>query len=64
MHNSKWGGTMVGTKDKNMGTEDTHINFGEILDQQDWDDADRHCSNADLCIIAGTSMSLRHSFSI
>lgn len=26
----------------------------------DWNEADEHCKKADLCIIAGTSMSLRH----
>jgi len=60
MKNSKWGGIMVGTCDKNMGTKDTHINFGECLDDMDWKEADTHCGKADLCIVAGTSMSLRH----
>jgi len=46
--------------DKNCGTKDTHINFGEFLDSVDWNEADTHCGKADLCIIAGTSMSLRH----
>jgi len=50
----------VGTRDKDMGTKDTHINFGEKLDKIDWDEADLHCSKADLVIVAGTSMSLRH----
>jgi len=45
---------------KNCGTKDTHINFGEYLDPMDWNEADENCGKADLCIIAGTSMSLRH----
>jgi len=45
---------------KNCGTKDTHINFGEYLDPMDWNEADENCKKADLCIIAGTSMSLRH----
>jgi len=60
MKKSVWGGCMVGTNEKNCGTKDTHINFGEFLDPMDWDEADTHCKKADLCIIAGTSMSLRH----
>jgi len=60
MKKSKWGGRMIGTNDKNCGTKDTHINFGEFLDTVDWNEADLHCGKADLCIIAGTSMSLRH----
>lgn len=60
MKKSKWGGRMVGTRDTNCGTKDTHINFGEMLDEIDWNEADQHCRKADLCIIAGTSMSLRH----
>jgi len=60
MKKSQWGGRMVGTNEKNCGTKDTHINFGEFLDPMDWDEADEHCKKADLCIIAGTSMSLRH----
>jgi NAD-dependent SIR2 family protein deacetylase len=40
--------------------KDTHINFGEGLDPIDWDEAEAWCSKADLVIIAGTSMSLRH----
>jgi NAD-dependent SIR2 family protein deacetylase len=44
----------------NSGTKDTHINFGECLDEVDWNEADVHTKKADLCIIAGTSMSLRH----
>jgi NAD-dependent SIR2 family protein deacetylase len=60
MKGSKWGGRMIGTRDKNCGTKDTHINFGERLDEIDWNEADTHCGKADLCIIAGTSMSLRH----
>jgi NAD-dependent SIR2 family protein deacetylase len=51
---------LVGTRDKNVGTKDTHINFGECLDEIDWKDAETHCSKADLCIVMGTSMSLRH----
>jgi len=50
----------VGTKDKNCGTKDTHINFGEYLDDIEWAEADEHCGKADLVIVAGTSMSLRH----
>lgn len=60
MKKGKWGGVMVGTNEKNCGTKDTHINFGEYLDPIDWNEADEHCKKADLCIIAGTSMSLRH----
>jgi mono-ADP-ribosyltransferase sirtuin 6 len=45
---------------KNRGTKDTHINFGENLDDRDWNAAELHCEKADLCIVAGTSMSLRH----
>jgi len=45
---------------KNCGTKDTHINFGESLDSIDWDEAERVCDKADLCIVLGTSMSLRH----
>ncbi|ELR25114.1 transcriptional regulator, Sir2 family protein [Acanthamoeba castellanii str. Neff] len=60
MQNGRWGGRMVGTRDRNCGTKDTHINFGELLDEVDWTEADTHCRRADLCIIAGTSMSLRH----
>eukprot|EP01087_Luapelamoeba_hula_P022783 TRINITY_DN8251_c0_g1_i2.p1 TRINITY_DN8251_c0_g1~~TRINITY_DN8251_c0_g1_i2.p1 ORF type:complete len:298 (+),score=48.73 TRINITY_DN8251_c0_g1_i2:91-984(+) len=51
---------MVGTRDKDCGTKDTHINFGECLDSVDWNEAELHCGKADLCVIAGTSMSLRH----
>jgi NAD-dependent SIR2 family protein deacetylase len=51
---------LVGTRDKDMGTKDTHINFGELLDEVDWNEADSHCGRADLCIVMGTSMSLRH----
>jgi len=60
MKRSKWGGIMVGTRDTNCGTKDTHINFGECLDSVDWNEAETHCGKADLVIIAGTSMSLRH----
>lgn len=51
---------LVGTQDTNVGTKDTHINFGEFLDPIDWNDAERACKGADLCVVAGTSMSLRH----
>lgn len=51
---------LVGTQDEKLGTKDTHINFGEFLDDIDWKDAERMCRGADLCIVAGTSMSLRH----
>eukprot|EP01059_Diplonema_ambulator_P008031 TRINITY_DN1755_c0_g1_i1.p1 TRINITY_DN1755_c0_g1~~TRINITY_DN1755_c0_g1_i1.p1 ORF type:complete len:474 (+),score=133.42 TRINITY_DN1755_c0_g1_i1:182-1603(+) len=51
---------LVGTRDKNCGTKDTHINFGEVLDSIDWKEADEHCKKADLCVVMGTSMSLRH----
>jgi hypothetical protein len=44
---------------KNSGTKDTHVNFGEYLDQADLDEAHSVCSKADLCIVAGSSMSLR-----
>ena len=60
MKGGKWGGRMTGTRDVDCGTKDTHINFGERLDEMDWNEADEHCGKADLCIIAGTSMSLRH----
>ncbi|KAH3762830.1 transcriptional regulator, Sir2 family protein [Pelomyxa schiedti] len=51
---------LISTRDKNVGTKDTHINFGERLDKIDWNEAEEHCAKADLCIVAGTSMSLRH----
>jgi NAD-dependent SIR2 family protein deacetylase len=51
---------LVGARDQNVGTKDTHINFGECLDEIDWNEAELHCSKADLCIVMGTSMSLRH----
>lgn len=51
---------LVATTDEHMGTKDTHINFGENLDERDWAEADTHCRRADLVIVAGTSMSLRH----
>jgi len=51
---------LVGTEDVNVGTKDTHINFGEVLDDVDWNEAGKHCAKADLCIVMGTSMSLRH----
>jgi len=60
MNKSQWGGRMVGTRDVDCGTKDTHINFGEFLDAVDWNEAEHHCGQADLVIIAGTSMSLRH----
>lgn len=50
----------MGTQDTKCGTKDTHINFGEYLDDIDWKDAERACTGAGLCIVAGTSMSLRH----
>jgi len=50
----------VGTLDTNCGTKDTHINFGENLDSIDWNEAEKHCGKADLVIVAGTSMTLRH----
>merc|ERR1712224_1144862 len=50
----------VGSIDKTVGTKDTHINFGEGLDDIDWDEADKHCKRADLCIVLGTSMTLPH----
>jgi len=51
---------LIGTRDERVGTKDTHINFGECLDDMDWNEADKHCRKADLVIVAGTSMSLRH----
>merc|ERR1712130_133992 len=51
---------LVGSEDKNVGTKDTHINFGEGLDDIDWDEAGVHCNKADLCIVLGTSMTLPH----
>merc|ERR1711998_255057 len=51
---------LVGPRDKNKGTKDTHINFGESLDEIDWDEAEQACGAADLCIVVGSSMSLRH----
>eukprot|EP01060_Flectonema_neradi_P017844 TRINITY_DN246_c0_g1_i1.p1 TRINITY_DN246_c0_g1~~TRINITY_DN246_c0_g1_i1.p1 ORF type:complete len:490 (+),score=115.71 TRINITY_DN246_c0_g1_i1:60-1472(+) len=51
---------LIGTRCKNVGTKDTHINFGECLDSIDWKEADQHSKKADLCIVMGTSMSLRH----
>eukprot|EP01012_Entosiphon_sulcatum_P003291 TRINITY_DN11000_c0_g1_i1.p1 TRINITY_DN11000_c0_g1~~TRINITY_DN11000_c0_g1_i1.p1 ORF type:complete len:376 (-),score=56.88 TRINITY_DN11000_c0_g1_i1:55-1149(-) len=60
MRESKWGGVLIGTNDTGCGTKDTHINFGECLDPRDWDAAELHCRKADLCIVAGTSMTLRH----
>merc|ERR1711912_19043 len=46
--------------DAAVGTKDTHINFGEYLDDRDLEEAAFHCSKADLAIVMGTSMSLRH----
>eukprot|EP00746_Dinoflagellata_sp_MGD_P165071 gnl/MRDRNA2_/MRDRNA2_94136_c0_seq1.p1 gnl/MRDRNA2_/MRDRNA2_94136_c0~~gnl/MRDRNA2_/MRDRNA2_94136_c0_seq1.p1 ORF type:complete len:539 (+),score=82.98 gnl/MRDRNA2_/MRDRNA2_94136_c0_seq1:129-1745(+) len=51
---------LVGVEDRNVGTKDTWINFGENLDDIDWNEADEHCSKADLCVVLGSSMSLRH----
>eukprot|EP01105_Mastigella_eilhardi_P014150 TRINITY_DN3217_c0_g1_i3.p1 TRINITY_DN3217_c0_g1~~TRINITY_DN3217_c0_g1_i3.p1 ORF type:complete len:344 (+),score=70.60 TRINITY_DN3217_c0_g1_i3:470-1501(+) len=51
---------LISTLDNDVGTKDTQVNFGEMLDPVDWEEADRQCKKADLCIIAGTSMSLRH----
>merc|ERR1712093_523032 len=51
---------LVCPRDKNCGTKDTHINFGESLDDIDWDEAERVCEAAKLCIVVGTSMSLDH----
>jgi NAD-dependent SIR2 family protein deacetylase len=51
---------LVGVWDEQVGTKDTHINFGEGLDERDLDEAQEHCRKADLCIVLGTSMSLRH----
>jgi len=51
---------LVGSTDKGVGTKDTHINFGEGLDDIDWHEAGEHCKKADLCIVLGTSMSLCH----
>merc|ERR1712217_403724 len=54
------GPRLVGSTDSNVGTKDTHINFGEGLDDIDWEEAGKHCSKADLCIVMGTSMTLPH----
>eukprot|EP00931_Biecheleriopsis_adriatica_P117480 TRINITY_DN92999_c0_g1_i1.p1 TRINITY_DN92999_c0_g1~~TRINITY_DN92999_c0_g1_i1.p1 ORF type:complete len:467 (+),score=79.87 TRINITY_DN92999_c0_g1_i1:35-1402(+) len=51
---------LIGVCDRDVGTKDTHINFGEYLDDKDLQEAQLHCSQADLCIVMGTSMSLRH----
>lgn len=51
---------LIGSCDKDVGTKDTHINFGEYLDDKDLEEASEHCLKADLCIVMGTSMSLRH----
>jgi NAD-dependent SIR2 family protein deacetylase len=63
----------VGVDAKDLGTKDTHINFGEYLDDIDWQEAEEHCGKSDLVIVAGiylfcrinthhpgTSMTLRH----
>merc|ERR1712217_577054 len=54
------GPRLVGSTDSNVGTKDTHINFGEGLDDIDWEEAGEYCSKADLCIVMGTSMTLPH----
>ena len=51
---------LIGTQDTNVGTKDTHINFGEYLDDADYEKCEKHCKKADLCIVMGTSMSLGH----
>lgn len=51
---------LVGVRDVNVGCKDTHINFGECLDNIDLGEADQACRGKELCIVAGTSMSLRH----
>merc|ERR1719321_663778 len=51
---------LIGSCDEHVGTKDTHINFGEYLDDKDLEEAEVHCSKADLCVVMGTSMSLRH----
>lgn len=51
---------LVGSAERDVGTKDTHINFGEGLDDLDWDEAGEHCAKADLCIVLGTSMTLPH----
>jgi len=51
---------LIGSCDKDVGTKDTHINFNEYLDDKDLEEAAYHCAKADLCIVMGTSMSLRH----
>ena len=51
---------LVGIRDVDVGLRDTHINFGEVLDETVWDETTTMCSNKALCIVAGTSLSLRH----
>jgi len=51
---------LVTPTDENCGTKDTHINFGDTLDPRDWNEAEAACGQAALCIVAGTSMTLRH----
>lgn len=51
---------LVGVRDRDVGTRDTHINFGELLDERDLVDCATHCDRAELCIVLGTSMTLRH----
>jgi len=53
-------GEKVGPESKDEGTIDTHINFGEELDDDDWEEAEKNSKGADLCVVMGTSMSLRH----
>eukprot|EP01063_Lacrimia_lanifica_P034089 TRINITY_DN6223_c0_g2_i1.p1 TRINITY_DN6223_c0_g2~~TRINITY_DN6223_c0_g2_i1.p1 ORF type:complete len:407 (+),score=150.12 TRINITY_DN6223_c0_g2_i1:57-1277(+) len=50
----------VDSQSKGKGTIDTHINFGEELDDHDWFEAEAASQAAELCIVMGTSMSLRH----
>merc|ERR1711959_263534 len=51
---------MVTPRMEDVGTKDTHINFGESLDDLDWDEAEAACRDARVCVVVGTSMSLRH----
>ena len=51
---------LVSVTDTNKGTKDTHLNFGEDLDDKDWEAAGEACGHADLCVVMGTSLSLRH----
>lgn len=50
----------VTTNASKCGTMDTIINFAEALDTYDVNLASKHLRKADLCIIVGTSLSLRH----